>query len=89
MSTNKSPNIISEVNPVGEQTPQQDVKFKSIFTAPRKFDPPHLDIEVESGIYWSGRCFPCDVCGERTEFITYLPESAHVCSRKCFSKINI
>lgn len=35
---------------------------------PHRFEPPHLEIEFEPLIKWTGRVFSCGICGKLTGF---------------------
>lgn len=44
-----------------------DLKYpKSL--RPVRFEPPHEEPEYEPGIRWTGRVYPCGVCGKLTGF---------------------
>lgn len=68
-----------------EPKPQDDKgTFSLLYPIKRSFEP-QKDIEVEPNVFYCGRCYSCSVCETKTNFITHIPEQAHVCSKQCLN----
>lgn len=63
--------------------------YRDTYPIPSTFYPPHLDKEVEPGVFWTGRLGYCECCRKRTEYVIYVPEMAYICSKECNEKFNL
>ena len=69
--------------------PTKEGLFSTLYPQKSYFESLAKDIEVAEGLYYTGRLASCSVCRTKTNFATYLPELAHVCSKKCFEKVRL
>ncbi len=64
--------------------------YDRLYKLKAKWQPPNPYVEVEAGVWWTPFGADCACCRTvRTSYVTFIPEMAHICSRKCYEKFNV